>query len=167
MLLPSVLAPFSGAHAEVLKAADENNFVSFYAVPLSPIEGERVSWLMGFVENFSIANRSLHAKYSVAELSSEKVLSETDFSEVKSGVAQHSQVFEKPGIYELRVDYYYNPQPEKILSVDFQVQVREKAATAALAVKELALVFIAGLAIGGAAAHFFSRGGQMAGLRKS
>lgn len=158
--LAFLLPPACFAHAEVLKAADEDNFVSFYGVPLSPLQGEKVSWLTGFVENFSLTNRSLQAKYSIVEASSGKVLAQTGFAQVKGGASSFEHAFAEPGIFELRVDYYYEEAPQKVFSVDLQAQVREKplaqGAGNGFAAEILLGVFIIGVVLGVVATLFWA-----------
>lgn len=165
IVLTTALSQFSLAHAEVLVAADEQNFVAVYPVPLSPIEGETVYWTISFVQNFSLAKEPLTANFSVVEISSDKVLVSNNSVQVKGGVSSFSHEFEKPGIYELKISYAYLSEPSKILSIDYQMQVRGKRDFQPSAqqnengtsVLSVALTFLAGLAFGLAAYHFVKK----------
>ena len=93
IFLLALAAPFSFAHAEVLVAADEHNFVAVYAVPLSPIEGETVYWTISFVQNFSLTKEPISANFSVVEVSGDKVLAQNDSVQAKGGVSSFSHEF--------------------------------------------------------------------------
>jgi hypothetical protein len=140
------MLPFASSNGGCTKFADDT-FVQLSMAPLAPIAGEKVSFVISVAnESRELVNGEMRGNFSVSRDGKRTVIREFATTE---GVFDAKHAFEKPGLYELFVEFTLNGK--EYAPEDFLIEVTEAGTGQGIILRTmfLALGIVIGIAIMG------------------
>ena len=119
----------------------ENYKVLMSMAPLAPKVDQQTSFLFSFLEGDDFIKGELKAKLRIS-MGHDKVVYESSFENVKNGIFSHKYKFDKPGFYEVGVEFIADGKKN---FVDFPVEAVEERKSLFI---PITMSFIIGMAIG-------------------
>lgn len=83
----------------------EGYLVQISNLPISPFAGEKVSMLVSFANTSGDLLRDIEAKIRINQ--NDNTIFESNFTEARTGVMKFDYTFEKPGLYDVIVEFRF------------------------------------------------------------
>jgi len=156
MIMIFVTSVFSNGGPQKLV---DDVLISLAYVPLSPLEGEKISFLPTFVNATKAMQKENATSFILKDNASIKIWAidpfgnkvfELPIKNVENDfvIFDFQHTFEKPGMYELFFKFNLSSAPGKTYTADFPIQVREKETLSRTPIFIYLIIFILSFALG-------------------